>query len=126
MAIEIERLKSNAPILHYRFAGNISGGDLDALTTHESALFSELANGECFSAVADWSHIETIPAPLFPQLQHMRLIRDEKVCRVVIVGANSYLRALAISLGVITRSDRFTFRPTLAEALYLLGLSTTD
>ena len=121
MSIEIERLKSNAPIFHYRFARNISAGDLDALTTHESALFDELDNGECFSAVADWSHIETIPAPLFPQLQHMRLFRDENVCRVIIVGANSYLRALAISLGVITQSNRFTFCPTLDEALVMLS-----
>jgi hypothetical protein len=119
--IEIERLESNPYILQYRFAGKITPADLSVLAAREAPLFAGLGVNECFSVVADWSQIETIAAPLFPHLQNMHLIRDPKVCWVIVVGANPYLRALAISLGVISQNSRFAFRATLDEALRLLG-----
>ncbi|MBN1564929.1 MAG: hypothetical protein JXA10_13865 [Anaerolineae bacterium] len=123
MPIEIKRLEANDHILRYHFAGNITAADLIALTAHETPLFAGLADDDCFSVIADWSQIETIAASLFSELQHLRLIRDaKKVCGVVVVGANPYLRALAISLGIITQQQRFTFRATLDEALRALDV----
>jgi hypothetical protein len=121
MPIDIQRLESDGAILHYRFAGSITAVDLKALAALEIPLFAGLGGDQCFHVVADWSQIDTIAADLFPQLQYMRLTRDPRVCRVVVIGANPYLRALAISLGVIAQNNRFTFRASMDEALCLLG-----
>lgn len=124
MPISAQSLSSNTYILHYCFSGQITAADLAQLGVDERAFYDQLADDEVVSVLLDWSQLDTIPAQLFPQLQNMRLVRDEQVYWIIVVGANPYLRALAISLGVITANRRFTFRTTLAEALHILGEDT--
>ncbi len=121
MSITVQSLSSNAYILHYCFSGQITAADLAQLGADERTFYDQLADDEVVSVLLDWSQLNTIPAQLFPQLQNMRLVRDEQVYWIIVVGANPYLRALAISLGVITANRRFTFRATLADALHILG-----
>ena len=117
--ISVETLKSS-PCLYYRFTGHVAFEDFDALYAGEEPLFAALPEGRCLGAIADFSALETIGAPLFPRLQHMRLIIDARFCVVVVVGANSYLRALAISLGLTNDTREFIFRNTLDEALAVI------
>ena len=121
MPIRVQSLSSNAYILHYCFTGDITATDLAQLGIDERTYYDKLSDDEVMSVVLDWSNLDTIPANLFPQLQNMRLVRDEQVYWIIVVGANPYLRALAISLGVITANRRFTFRSTYDEALVILG-----
>ena len=43
------------------------------------------------------------------------------MCVVIVVGANPYLRALAISLGLLSNQHAFIFRQTMDEALATLA-----
>jgi hypothetical protein len=121
--IHIRSLEAGG-VLHYRFAGRITAKDLNDLTAAEDAYFRALSQDECLSIIADFSELETVSPELFLQFQQMRLFSDARVCWVVIVAANPYLRALAISLGVITQHRRFTFRDSYDEGLRVLGLSS--
>lgn len=57
----------------------------------------------------DLTDLYTIPAELFAPLQQTRLVRDRHVCVASVVGANAYLRALAISLGLLAAQHAFVF-----------------
>lgn len=120
MSIHLSQLAPE-PILCYTFSGHLTYADLEALRYAEDPYFAALPDRGGYDIIADLSALDTIDAALFPQLQEMRLVCDTRVCAVVIVGANPYLRALAISLGLVTQRREFLFRNTLTEALVLLG-----
>lgn len=92
--------------LHYRFSGTISRDDLDTLQITEAAYFDALDDGDCMPVVADFSALDTVAADLLPQLGQLRLLRDPRICHTVIAGANPYLRAMAISLGIFAQTDQ--------------------
>jgi len=117
--ISVETLTSDT-CLYYRFTGHVRLDDFDALHAAEESACADLPGDRCLGAIADFSALETIGAPLFPRLQHMRLMTDARFCVVVVIGANSYLRALAISLGLTSGTREFIFRQTLDEALAVL------
>lgn len=123
MPITVEPLaQSNGaePVLVYRFSGRVTLADLENLRAQEAPFFSELAPNECLKIMLDFSELYTIPAELFAPLQHTRLVRDRRVCIVSVVGANPYLRALAISLGLIAARHNFVFSATREDALQTL------
>ncbi len=121
MPITIRRLDHDN-VLHYCFHGAITHDDIVTLQETEAPYFAGLDDGDCLQIIADFSALETIAADLLPQLGQLRLLRDRRVCRTVIAGANPYLRAMAISLGTLARPDRrFTFSPTVDAALKLLA-----
>ncbi len=120
MPIHITPLASEF-ILCYRFTGHITHADLEALHQAETPFFDALPEGRCHSLVADMLRLDTIDASLFPQLQQMRMACDHSVCVVVVVGANPYLRALMISLGLVASTHGFIFRNSLDDALAVLG-----
>ena len=64
--------------------------DFDALHAAEESACADLPGDRCLGAIADFSALETIGAPLFPRLQHMRLMTDARFGVVVVIGANSY------------------------------------
>jgi len=103
--------------LYYRFSGQITHDDLDSAQDAEASFFAPLGEGQCVTVIADMSGLHTISADLFPRLQNLRMVRDRRVCRVIVVGANPYMRALALSLGSFDGPHHFIFRPTLADAL---------
>jgi len=117
--IAVESLKSET-CLYYRFAGHVTPEDFDTLHASEETICAGLPGDRCLGVVADFDALETIGAPLFPRLQHMRLMTDSRFCVVVVIGANSYLRALAISLGLTNDTREFVFRDTLDEALAVI------
>lgn len=122
MPIHIELLEP-AGCLYYRFTGHITREDLDALRAAEEPYFDTLPNDQCCGLIADLSELDTIGPQLWLPLQQMRLVTDEQVCTVVVVGANAYLRALAISLGIVNYQREFIFRASVEEALAALGVS---
>lgn len=121
MPIHVQAFESSY-VLHYRFTGHLTADDLKATAAAEEPYFAGLNVDDCLSIIADFTDLETIPPTLFPQLRQMRVFSDERVCWVVIVGANPYLRALAISLGLLSARRRFTFRNSYDEGLRVLGL----
>ncbi len=103
--------------LAYQFEGRVTSDDLVALRDTERSYFETLAADTALSVIVDFSGLDTIPADLFPQLPRMRFVADPRVNVVIVVGANAYLRALAISLGMIVSHPPFVFRRTMDEAL---------
>jgi len=121
MAVLLEASAAEG-VLNYRFSGPITAEDLDHLRGAEEAVFTALAPDACVNIIADMGAIDSIAPSLFAQLQRLRMVADPRVCMVVVVGANSYLRALAISLGVIApRLHPYAFTETLDEARRLLA-----
>lgn len=119
MPINVEAIPaSNA--LYYRFSGRITHDDLDSVQDVEASCFAPLGEGQCVTVIADMSGLYTISASLFPRLQNLRMVRDHRVCRVIIVGANPYLRALALSLGNFNSERECIFRPAVDDALLTL------
>ena len=121
MPIHVQAFESGS-VLHYRFSGQLTADDLSAAAIAEEPYFHALGKNDCLNIIADFTNLETIPPDLFPDVKRMRLFRDERVCRVIIVGANPYLRALVISLGLLTPGSRFTLRNSYEEGLRALGL----
>ena len=119
MPITVESIDAE-PVLVYRFSGRVTLPDLENLRAQEAPFFNTLAPGECLKIMLDLSDLYTIPAELFAPLQHTRLVRDRRVCIVSVVGANAYLRALAMSLGLIAARHDFVFSATREEALQTL------
>jgi|AMZC01.1.fsa_nt_AMZC01003509.1_8 hypothetical protein len=106
---------------YYRFWGQIVPGDLQAITQAEEALFGELSADDCVIGILDMSELQSISTSLLTQLRTLRLLRDARVCRVIVVGASPYLRALTLSLGGFGHNGHeFIFRSTLAEALEMM------
>jgi hypothetical protein len=116
--ISVDTLESDT--LYYRFAGNVTPDDFDALQADEDAVCAGLPNDRCLGAVADFTALETIRASLFPRLQYIRMMTESQVRVVVVIGANSYLRALGISLGLTSDTRDFVFRDTLDDALAVI------
>ncbi len=103
--------------LAYQFEGRVTLADLDALRDAERPYFDAAPADVRISAILDFSGLDTISADLFPRLPHLRCIEDPRVRVVIVVGANAYLRALAISLGMIVSRPPFVFRRSLDEAM---------
>lgn len=121
MPITLHRLDRNN-VLHYTFHGAISLDDIDALQETENPIFSTFDDNTCVHVIADFSTLETITADLLPRLSQLRLLRDPRICRTVIAGANPYVRAMALSLGAFAQPDRrFTFSPSVEAALALFA-----
>ncbi len=118
MPIDVEQLTPQ--YLYYTFSGQITLQDLDSLRIIEEPLFANLPDEACLGLILDFSDLDTIAAPLFPQLQRMRLVQDAHICIVVVVGANPYLRALTQSLGLGVSKYDFMFRQTVDEAINVL------
>ncbi len=97
MTVSLEQLPSQ-PVLVYHFEGHVTLHDLMAVQAAEESLFSAVPERYRWHVILDMRTIDTIAAPLFPKLQQMHLARDPRVVRVVVVGANPYLRALVNSL----------------------------
>lgn len=116
MPIHIEASPAS-DALYYRFSGQITHDDLDSAQDAEASCFARLDDDQRITVIAEMSGLHTISADLFPRLQNLRMVRDHRVCRVIVVGANPYLRALALSLGSFDSPHHFIFRPTLADAL---------
>jgi len=104
--------------LYYRFSGRIVADDLAIALQSEEPQFAALDEDECVTGIVNMSELSTISPALLSQLRTLRLLSDPRVCRVIVVGASPYLRALALSLGSLGHNGHeFIFRPTLAEAL---------
>ena len=116
MPISVQPIEP-ALILHYRFSGQITRDDLERVQDAEASYFQALGDGDGVTVIADMASLHTIGANLFSRLRNLRMVRDRRVRRVIVVGANPYLRALALSLGSIESEHEFIFRPTLADAL---------
>ena len=119
MPIHVRAFESGS-VLHYRFRGRLTADDLSATATTEEPHFRALGKDECLNIIADFTDLETIPPDLFPAMQQMRVFSDERACRVVIVGANPYLRALMISLGLLNQGRHITFHSSYDEGLRVL------
>ena len=116
MPIALQQL-DHPTALHYHFSGAISRDDIDTLHHTETAYFDALNDDDRVAVVADFSGVDTIPADLLPQLGQLRLLHDPRVRRTVIAGANPYLRAMAISLGIFAQADQpFTFCSSVTDA----------
>jgi len=107
--------------LYYRFSGQITYDDLNSAQDAEASCFARLDDDQRITVIAEMSGLHTISADLFPRLQNLHMVRDHRVSCVIVVGANPYLRALALSLGSFDSPHRFIFRPTLADALHIIG-----
>lgn len=108
--------------LHYRFSDPLVDIDLVKVRDAESPHFGALQEGECVRVVLDLSAVETISTDLLPQLARLRIMLDPRECKVIVAGANPYLRAMAISLGVFNANGReFVFCATLGDAVTALG-----
>ncbi|MCL4239125.1 MAG: hypothetical protein KJ047_12835 [Anaerolineae bacterium] len=116
MPINVEAIPAS-DALYYRFSGQITHNDLDSAQNAEASCFARLGDDQRITVIADMSGLHTISAELFPRLQSLHMVSDRRVCRVIVVGANPYLRALALSLGSFDSPHHFIFRPTLADAL---------
>ncbi len=124
MAVLLES-SGDEGVLSYHFSGRITPEDLDRARGEEDRIFAELADDACLNVIADFSEIDSIAPSLFPQLQRLHMVADPRVCMVVVVGANSYLRALTISLGVIIpQSHTYVFASTREEARQLLAAAS--
>lgn len=119
MAICIKQLGSEY-ILYYQFTGNLTLDDIDALAEAEQPYFAALSPCDCMDLIIDLTDLYTITTDLFPRLHTMRLVNNGQVCTAVVVGANPYLRALVISLGLTSGTREFIFRATLDEAFEML------
>jgi hypothetical protein len=106
--------------LMYQFQGHLTLHDLETVSVLETPYFAALTDGQCLHVLVDLTEIDTIAPSLFPQLQQMRVVQDSHICVVIIIGANPYLRALALSLGGLNSQHEFIFCRTLDEALHLL------
>jgi len=104
------RSLNDSRTLYYEFTGRITVDDLRQMAVDEDAYFRALKPADCLDVIADLSALETFPPDLFARLQQARLFAGRQICEAVIVGANAYLRALLISLGIITQRHPFTFR----------------
>ena len=111
----------NSGCLYYRLAGSITEHDLRRLRVQEDSVFNTFRDGEGVGVVADLTDLHTISPQLLSDLRQMRMVRDDHVRVVVVVGANPYLRALAISLGIAVGKHQFVFSETVDEALALVG-----
>lgn len=108
--------------LHYRFSDPLASNDLVKVRDAELPHYNALQDGECLRVVLDLSALETISSDLLPRLARLRIMLDPRVCRVIVAGANPYLRAMAISLGVFNDNNReFMFCATLEDAVSALG-----
>ena len=123
MAIQIKQLGLES-ILYYRFTGDVTLNDINALAVDEAPYFAALPPDQCFGLIIDMTDLYTIVADLFPWLPHLRIVQDERICVAVVVGANPYLRALVISLGLTFSTRNFIFRDTLDEAINVLTTSS--
>jgi len=123
--INVESLPTS-DTLYYHFSGHITHDDLDNAQDAEASCFAPLGEGQCVTVIADMSGLHTISASLFPRLQNLRMVRDRRVCHVIVAGANPYVRALALSLGSFNNPHRFIFRPTLADALQSVEQPASD
>ncbi len=121
MPITVEPLDHRLT-LHYRFSGSLVNADLVQVRDAELPYFDALPAGECMRVVVDLSAVETISTDLLPQLARLRIMRDPQVCQMIVAGANPYLRAMAISLGVFNGNHHaLVFRPTFEDAVQALG-----
>ncbi len=120
MPITVEYLESG-PLLYYEFSGRITLHDLETLRERETPYFDAIRPGSRVAVVLDLTQLLTIPAELFAPLQQSRVVSDERVSVVGVVGANPYLRALAISLGLIAAKHDFVFCQTRDEALHRIA-----
>jgi len=120
MPITVEQIGS-ASVLAYTFSGRITLSDLEGLRSSEAPFFDGLAPGASLAIMLDMTGLYSIPAELFAPLQQSRVVSDRRVRVVSVVGANPYLRALAMSLGLLTARADFVFHPTRADALRELG-----
>jgi hypothetical protein len=121
VTIYVRSLESGS-VLHYRFVGHIAATDLEYAAATEQPYFDALKAGQCVNIVADLSELESIAPELFARLPQMRIFGDRRVCELVIAGANPYLRALVISLGLVTAQRSLTFRNSFDEGLRSMGL----
>lgn len=119
MSIWIEKTAAS-PYLCYRFSQTITLEDLDQLADLEEPYFAALGKDECLGIIVDLSAIDTIAVRLFPQLQQMRMLRDERVCAICVIGANPYLRAFTISLGLVHSNLVISFQQSIDEAISVL------
>ncbi|HMM28876.1 MAG: hypothetical protein AAGU78_16260 [Chloroflexota bacterium] len=109
-------------VLVYEFNGRITLGDLETLYRLEAPFYDSLEPGACLAVLLDLTHLYSVPAELFAPLQQSRMVNDPRVRVAGVAGANSYLRALATSLGLIAaKRTGFAFYQTRAEALRQLG-----
>ncbi len=109
--------------LYYCLSGHILPEDLEAAAQAEEALFVSLSADECVTGILDMSELDVIRPALLTQLRTLRLMRDPRVCRVIVVGASPYLRALTLSLGGFGHNGHeFIFRATLADALQAMDI----
>lgn len=112
-------------ILVYEFSGRIRLSDLETLRHLETPFYNSLGADNDLVVLLDLTGLYSIPAELFAPLQQLRMINDLRVRAAGVIGANAYLRALATSLGLITRRHDFVFHSTRAEALARLGKEPT-
>ena len=125
MSIRIESAASG-DALTYRFSGRISEDDMLKLRYAEDRYFASLPAGQCLNIIADFSEIDSIAPQLFPQLQRMRMVTEPRIGLVIVAGANSYLRALTISLGLVAGSVHniiFSDSPESARSLLPAAVS---
>jgi hypothetical protein len=106
--------------LMYQFHGHLTLEDLESVHAAEIPYFAALQDGQCLNILADMTAIDAVAPSLFPQLQQMRMVTDEHICIVVVIGANPYLRALTLSLGGLNGHHDFIFCRALDEALHIL------
>lgn len=108
--------------LHYRFSSPLASKDLVLVRDAELPHYDALHEDECMRVVLDFSSMDTVSMGLLPRLARLRIMLDPQVCKVIVVGANPYLRAMAISLGIFNGNGReFVFCATLGDALQALG-----
>lgn len=119
MPIHLDTHHAPATLL-YHFAGRITREDLDTLQAAEDACFSALDAGHPVCVIADMSQVDTIATQLLTAVQRMRFLNDARVDRVLVVGANPYLRAMAISLGGLAGKRPFAFYSSMDTALHAL------
>lgn len=105
-----------AATLLYQFSGKLSLADLASLALLEEPHFQALEPGACLYVVIDVSGLETIAAAYFPAVEQLHMTRNAHVCMVSVVGANPYLRALALSLGMVHNRRTVEFYATLDDA----------
>jgi len=115
--VEVDFLKEPANTIRYNFAGHITHADLEAASEAEIAIFDSLPDHARLYIIVEMSDLHTISPNLFPRLQALRLVHDPRILYVFVVGANAYLRALALSLGLFNSPHEFVFCATLDEAL---------
>jgi hypothetical protein len=99
-------------VLYYCFSGPITLEDFIRVRAAEEPHFAALPDEPCLGVIVDMGDLDSISPRLFPQLQQMRMVEDRRVSLIAVVGANSYLRVLAISLGIISGRRNLVFHQT--------------